>query len=90
MNFVRIEHVFTEKTTRTIEMLSKVYTNKVLLSEKIRSISKEIINCESIHDKKIFLKPNWVLQNRNEDDDICLRTNDNFLLVVLEIILETL
>jgi uncharacterized protein (DUF362 family) len=38
--------------------------------------------------KKVLLKPNWVKHSSNNDDEICLRTNDNFLIAILELILE--
>jgi len=88
MNFVRIVSVFSDKINRTVEELSKVYADKVLLKEEIRAIFKGILDSNAIHGKKILLKPNWVLNNRKEDDVICLRTNDSFLLAALEILLE--
>jgi uncharacterized protein (DUF362 family) len=88
MNFVRLESVFTDTANRTIRELSKVYGNKLLLKEKIRSIGKGIIDSETIRGKKILLKPNWVVQDKKEGDENCLRTNDSFLLAALEILLE--
>lgn len=38
--------------------------------------------------KKVLLKPNWVYHNTNENDELCLTTNSNFILVVLEFILQ--
>jgi uncharacterized protein (DUF362 family) len=87
MNFVRIESVFTENKNRTTADLAKVYDNKSLLKEKISSVVKNILDSESIGGRKILLKPNWVMHNERIDDEICLRTNDSFLLAALEIIL---
>jgi len=39
-------------------------------------------------DKKILLKPNWVYHNTNENDELCLTTNPNFILAVLEFVLQ--
>lgn len=88
MNFVRIESVYTDKKNRTTEELAKVYGNSDLLKEKIRFIFKGVLGREAIQGKKILLKPNWVSHNRKENDEICLRTNDLFLLAALEIFLE--
>jgi len=88
MNFVRIETVFSDQTSRTVENLSKVYGNTELLKEKICNLIKSILNSDSIKGKKILLKPNWVLHNRKEDDEFCLRTNNSFLLTALEVLLE--
>jgi len=89
MGFVKIETLFCEKSGRTIENLRQVYSNKVLLKEKIRKIGKGFLDNDSmIRNKRILLKPNWVLHNRKEDDEMCLRTNDSFVLAALEVILE--
>ncbi len=38
--------------------------------------------------KKILLKPNWVFHQTRKNDELCLTTNPNFILVVLEFILQ--
>lgn len=89
VNFVNIETFFYCEEERNIAHLSKVYEQPGLLKEKIRKISKGVLdNNQIITGKKILLKPNWVAHNRKEDDEICLRTNDNFLLAFIEIILD--
>lgn len=88
MNFVRIESVFTDKMSRTVEELSKVYANNILLKEKINSAIKGILDSKDVRGKKILIKPNWVVHNRKDNDEICLRTNDSFLLSALEILLQ--
>ena len=35
-----------------------------------------------------FLKPNWVRHSVREGDEVCLRTHDNFVLGVLEVVLK--
>lgn len=88
--FVNIETLFEKDQDRNISFLSNVYEQPKLLREKIRKVSKGILdNSQIIADKKILLKPNWVTDNRKEDDEICLRTNDNLLLALVEIILDS-
>jgi len=89
-NFVNIETLFGNERERNIPFLSKVYVQPLLLKEKIRNISKGVLdNNQIISGKKILLKPNWVTHNRKENDEICLRTNNNLLLALVEIILES-
>jgi uncharacterized protein (DUF362 family) len=89
MNFAQIETLFSNKENRTIDYLSSIYENKSLLKEKIQKVGVGILdNKQLIRGKKVLLKPNWVLHNRIPEDNICLRTNDSFLLAALEVILE--
>ncbi|MEI8273992.1 MAG: DUF362 domain-containing protein [Paludibacter sp.] len=89
MNFINIVTFYTNKSDRNIEKLAEVYDNKILLSEKIRIIGKGYLdNADKITGKKILLKPNWVLHDRNEHDSICLRTNNNIILALTEILAE--
>ena len=88
-SFVNIELIYSSDDERNISSLTKVYEQPLLLKEKIRKISKGVLdNSNQISGKKILLKPNWVLHNQKENDEICLRTNDNFLLAVIEVILD--
>jgi uncharacterized protein (DUF362 family) len=88
-SFVNIETLFGNEQERNISFLSKAYEQPILLKEKIRKISKGVLdNTQIIAGKKILLKPNWVAHNRKENDEICLRTNDNFLLAIVEVILD--
>jgi uncharacterized protein (DUF362 family) len=87
--FVKIELLCTEKQYRTIKYLSNFYTEKSLLREKIKKVGEGVLDNETlIKGKKILLKPNWVLHNQKEDDEVCLRTNDSFLFIALDVILE--
>lgn len=87
--FVKIELLSREKNDRTIEFLSNCYSNKSLLKEKIRKVGEGILDNKNIlNGKKILIKPNWVLDNRKADDNVCLRTNDSLLLAAVEVILE--
>jgi uncharacterized protein (DUF362 family) len=87
--FVNIETLFVGEHERNITSLVKSYEQLELLKEKIRKISEGILdNNQIISGKKIMLKPNWVTHNRKENDEICLRTNDNFILALVQIILD--
>jgi uncharacterized protein (DUF362 family) len=89
MNFVNIETLFDNEQDRNILFLSNIYKQPKLLKEKILKVSKGVLdNTRIITGKKILLKPNWVSDNRKESDEICLRTNDSFLLAIVEIILD--
>jgi uncharacterized protein (DUF362 family) len=88
-NFVNIETLFGNEQERNISSLAKVYEQPKLLQERIRKITKGVLdNNQIINGKKILLKPNWVLHNRKESDKICLRTNENLLLALVEIIID--
>ena len=81
--------LFTERKIRTINRLSNLYNDKSLLKDKIRKLGLGVLDNETkIKGKKILLKPNWVYQNNVSEDEICLRTNNSFLLAALEVILE--
>lgn len=89
MKFVNIETFFPEKQLRTIEYLSNLYTQIPLLKDRIRKVSVGTLDNETIiKGKKILLKPNWVLHNRKNTDEICLKTHNNFLLATVELLLE--
>ena len=90
MEFVKIETLFSGENERTTTRLSKLYDNKALIKEKIRIVGKGVLdNPTIIRSKKILLKPNWVSHNRKEEDEICLRTHDSFLIATVEILLES-
>lgn len=88
-SFVRIQLINHNTSKKTIEHFANQYTDIEELKQKIRKIGEGILDNESlITGKKILLKPNWVNHDLKENDQICLRTNDNFLLATLEILLE--
>ena len=88
-DFVKIVTLYSSQNERNLSQLKKHYSNIALLKDKIVSVGDGILNNpELIKGKKIMLKPNWVLHSRTPDDEICLRTNDTFILAALEIILE--
>lgn len=86
--FVNIHSFFSSNEDRTIESLSKMYSNLPLLKEAIDGLTKEWLTDELIKGKKILIKPNWVKHSSVATDEICLRTHDNFTLTTLEVILE--
>jgi uncharacterized protein (DUF362 family) len=86
--FVDIQTLYSEETDRTVEILAAQYENFDYLKELISNLFKRHFTNEMINNKKILLKPNWVKHSSNVSDEICLRTNDNFLLATLEIVLE--
>lgn len=87
--FIKIDTFYASQKDRNLSFLQEYYSNIELLKEKIAIAGDGILNSpEVIRCKKILLKPNWVLHSRKPDDEICLRTNDAFILAALEVILE--
>jgi uncharacterized protein (DUF362 family) len=86
--FVDIVSFFSSPDDRTIDKLSLIYNDREALVEKIKLITERHLTIETFKGKRILLKPNWVKHSSNEDDEICLRTNDQFLLAALKVILQ--
>jgi len=86
-NFLNIFTLYDSLLDRTIDNLSGVYNDPIKLFEAIRKVIGDSLSQSSIEGKKILLKPNWVKHSSGQYDEICLRTNDNFLLATLEMIL---
>jgi uncharacterized protein (DUF362 family) len=87
-DFVSIYKFFENTDERSLEALTNVYENYPELLGQIESIINEHLDRLNLNGKKILIKPNWVTHSYKESDEICLRTNDNFLLAVLEVILK--
>ena len=87
-SFVNIITVFNDTRGRTIDKLVSVYNDHKRLKTLIAKSIDGNLSQKEIKGKNILLKPNWVKHSYTPDDDICLRTNDNFLIAVLDIILE--
>lgn len=85
--FVDIMSCYDSNDNRTIESLSRLYENDEFLKKTISDMLLIHLTPECFENKKLMLKPNWVKHSANELDEICLRTNDNFLIALLEIIL---
>jgi uncharacterized protein (DUF362 family) len=86
--FVNIRTVYNTPNQRSIAYLSEIYRDYENLIKIIREITKDYLTSEKINGKKVLLKPNWVLHNNTKNDELCLRTHENFVLAALEIILE--
>ncbi|MDZ7775697.1 MAG: hypothetical protein U5L09_08935 [Bacteroidales bacterium] len=89
MNFCKIKSVLNHSNEENITTLSLKYNNTYFLKKSIKDVSTGFLdNPKLIKNKSVLLKPNWVTHNRKANDDLCLRTHDNFILATLEIILE--
>ncbi len=87
MSFLKITKCYENYVDRNIESLSTIYDSPSRLKELLlKSFTPEFL--KSIENKSILIKPNLVKHNLVEQDEICLRTNTNFIIVALEIILE--
>ena len=84
---LKINKLFSDEKSRSVSELSKLYENRDLLVKNIHELSREWINESNLISKKVLLKPNWVKHSSNPTHDICLRTNDNFVLAALEVVL---
>jgi uncharacterized protein (DUF362 family) len=85
--FTDLVTLFNNSSDRTVASLSKLYEDYEGLYKVIKSLFDQRVMSEKIQAKRILLKPNWVLHNRTETDEICLRTHDEFLLAGLEVVL---
>lgn len=85
--FVNIQTLFNEKTARTVAALEQLYNDHTLLLSVVENLSGKVLTKENLSGKKILLKPNWVKHSYLPFDDICLRTQDDFLIAVLEWVL---
>lgn len=87
-NFVKIQTFYNQVMKRDITEYQKLYSDINLLKESIFNIISDELYEDKIKGKRILLKPNWVRHSLNQNDDICLRTNNNFLLATLELLLD--
>ena len=86
-SFVDIKTAYRDRVDRNIQFLSSVYHNRSDLLQMIKSLIDSNINEEEINNKKVLLKPNWVKHNQQIQDEVCLRTNENFIMCVIEVML---
>lgn len=86
-DYVIFETLFSHAEDRTIENLSSLYMDEERLQSVVHRLISKVINKTVISGKSVLLKPNWVRHDLKENDFICLRTNDNLLLCVLEEVL---
>ena len=68
--------------------LKAFYNNSIELHEIIFSFIDENIDKHKIQGKKVLIKPNWVMHSLKPYDELCLRTNNNFTISVLDTILK--
>lgn len=86
-SFVKIEALYTE-SDRSVSSLRRIYKDHDLLLTKIASLFSNTLTEKEIAGKKVLLKPNWVRHSANDLDELCMRTHNNFLLAVLDTILQ--
>ena len=86
-SFVDIETVFDCIEERDLDYLSNIYADKTRMRSIIHRMISEHFADSDINGKGVLLKPNWVRHELKESDYLCLRTNDNLLLCILEEVL---
>jgi uncharacterized protein (DUF362 family) len=86
-DFIKIISVFSDKSERNLKYLSSVYQDIDKMEMIISDLIKGTLTKDTINGKRILIKPNWVKQDNNSSDELCLRTHKNFLLSLLEVLL---
>ncbi|HSV87896.1 MAG TPA: DUF362 domain-containing protein [Bacteroidales bacterium] len=86
-NFLYLKTLFTNPGNRNIDRLSELYANRALLKSAIEELTGGVIHSESVFNKHILVKPNWVNHVRSQTDSICLTTNHNLILALIEVLL---
>lgn len=89
-SYIEFKKFFADNQERTIENLSKLYSDTMLLYDSIKQIMLPHLTPDQIKGKKILLKPNLVKECRLDkpSDEICLFTHPNFILATLHVLLE--
>lgn len=80
--------VYSDEKDRNSESLNSCYNDINKLEKLIFNITSEIFELVEIKNKKVLIKPNWVIHDRNQNDSICLRTNNNFIISTLKVVLK--
>lgn len=89
MRKLYIRFTYYSKNDRNTDKLAKLYENIDELTKVLRSIlENSSLNLSYLYKGRVLIKPNWVCHNVKEDDFLCLTTHPNFILAVLDIILE--
>lgn len=89
MNICKIIRLYSNIKEKNIENLKRKYENIEDLRKYIYELTDGYLNVkDNINNKTIFIKPNWVKENESEDDDICLRTNNNIIIALIENLIE--
>jgi uncharacterized protein (DUF362 family) len=86
-NFLRISSLFPDHSERNLVSLSKVYQDSKKLLMLITDLTNGTFTHDAIFGKRILIKPNWVKQNVNQNDEICLHTHNHFIISLLEVLL---
>lgn len=86
-SFVDIETVYDSIEDRNLDYLAKVYCEKTRIQSVIHRMITHYFEASDIAGKSVLLKPNWVRHELKDSDFLCLRTNDNLLLCILEEVL---
>ncbi|MBR1461776.1 MAG: DUF362 domain-containing protein [Prevotella sp.] len=87
INFVDIETIYDSVEERNIDYLSHIYMDKNRMQAIIHRMITTYFELSDIAEKSVLLKPNWVRHELKDSDYLCLRTNDNLLLCILEEVL---
>lgn len=85
-DFVSLYKVPFQQESAYSELIN-FYDSEGLYDAVIKLFQKHI-NPEWIKEKNILIKPNWVKHSSNTADDLCLRTNDRFVLTATKAILK--
>lgn len=89
MSFVKINTIGSQLERASWENLGKLYHDLAFLKKEIWKITSDVFGQPgAISGKVVLFKPNWVTHNTKDDDEFCLRTNSNFLIAAIEVVLE--
>lgn len=86
--FADLLSVYSDKKQLNLDYLSNIYSDETTLNKMVESIMSRNLNWEVLEGRSIFLKPNWVKEDGSETDNLCLRTNDAFVIAALKAILK--
>jgi uncharacterized protein (DUF362 family) len=86
--FVNIVSFFNDDCNRNLADLSAQYSDINSIESKVFELTKDYINNDSVYQKKILIKPNWVRHNINETDKYCLTTNETVIIALVSVILK--
>ena len=86
----RFIHIIKVPSLHNSDKLSEFsgFYNSMALFDVLSSLINEGLNAHQIQGKRVLLKPNWVRHSVKPSDELCLRTNDNFLITALRVIVE--
>lgn len=87
-SFVDILPCYNTDTIPSIEELQVLYDDNDQLKLIVEKLFQSHILENDIQDKRVLLKPNWVIHPKRKYDDICLCTHPNIILALIEVLLE--